>query len=52
MTYPITHVRGLDVEEITSLRDLGIRTTERLLEEAELPKGRRELLAAKCGHCS
>ena len=48
MTYPITHIRGLDVEEITSLRDLGIRTTERLLEQAKSPKGRREL-AAKCG---
>jgi predicted RecB family nuclease len=46
MTYPITHVEGLDVDEIRSLRALGIRTTERLLEEAKSPKG-RELLAAK-----
>jgi predicted RecB family nuclease len=43
MTYPITHIRGLDVDEVKTLRDLGIRTTERLLEAAKSPKGRREL---------
>ena len=43
MTYPITHIRGLDVDEIKTLRELGIRTTERLLETAKSPKGRREL---------
>jgi predicted RecB family nuclease len=46
MTYPITHIKGLDVDEIKELRALGIRTTERLLEEAKSPKGRK-LLAGK-----
>jgi hypothetical protein len=46
MTYPITHIKGLDVDEVKVLRSLGIRTTERLLEEAKSPRGRK-LLAAK-----
>jgi hypothetical protein len=46
MSYPLTHIDGLDVEEVKSLKALGIRTTERLLEEAKNPRGRR-LLAAK-----
>ena len=46
MSYPLTHIEGLDVEEVKSLKALGIRTTERLLEEAKNPRGRR-LLAAK-----
>ena len=48
MSYPITHIEGLDADEITSLKSLGIRTTERLLEEAKSPKARRHL-AEKCG---
>jgi predicted RecB family nuclease len=48
MTYPITHIKGLDVDEVKTLRSLGIRTCERLLEEAKSPKGRRDL-APKCG---
>ena len=46
MTYPITHIEGLDVDEVKALKAQGIRTTERLLEEAKSPKGRK-LLAAK-----
>ena len=46
MSYPLTHIEGLDVEEIRSLKSIGIRTTERLLEEAKSPKG-RAVIAAK-----
>lgn len=46
MTYPLTHIEGLDVDEIKALKALGIRTTERLLEDAKTPRGRK-LLAAK-----
>ena len=48
MSYPITHIEGLDVDEVKALKALGIRTTERLLEAAKSPKGRK-LLAAKTG---
>ena len=41
MSYPITHIEGLDVDEIKSLKAIGIRTTERLLEDAKSPKGPR-----------
>jgi predicted RecB family nuclease len=43
MSYPITHVEGLDVDEVKTLKSLGIRTTERLLEAARTPKGRKGL---------
>jgi len=43
MSYPITHIEGLDVDEVRTLKSLGIRTTERLLEAAKSPKGRRAL---------
>jgi hypothetical protein len=46
MTYPITHIDGLDGDEVKALKAQGIRTTERLLERAASPKGRR-LLALK-----
>jgi predicted RecB family nuclease len=46
MSYPLTHIEGLDVHEIKSLKAIGIRTTERLLEDAKSPKG-RALIAAK-----
>ena len=46
MSYPLTHIEGLDVDEIKSLKAIGIRTTERLLEDAKSPRG-RALLAAK-----
>jgi Domain of unknown function (DUF4332) len=47
-TYPITHIDGLDADEVKTLRSLGIRTTERLLDEAKSPKARRRL-AERCG---
>ena len=43
MTYPITHIEGLDVDEIKSLKTARIRTTEGLLESAKTPKGRKAL---------
>jgi predicted RecB family nuclease len=46
MSYPLTHIEGLDVAEMKSLKAAGIRTTERLLEDAKNPRGRK-LLAAK-----
>jgi predicted RecB family nuclease len=46
MSYPLTHIEGLDGDEVKSLKAAGIRTTERLLEDAKSPKGRK-LLAAK-----
>ena len=49
MPYPINQLEGLDAEEIKKLKSLGIRTTDRLLEEARTPKG-RNLLAAKTGY--
>ena len=48
MPYPIKELDGLDAEELRKLKSLGIRTTDRLLEEARSPKG-RSLLAAKTG---
>lgn len=43
MSYPITHIDGLDADELRSLKAAGIRTTERLLEQAKGPKERRAL---------
>src|ERR1700752_3490571 len=43
MSYPITHVEGLDVDEVKTIKPLGHPTTERLLERAKSPKGRRHL---------
>jgi predicted flap endonuclease-1-like 5' DNA nuclease len=48
MPYSITQLDGLDAEELKKLKSLGIRTTDRLLEEARTPRG-RNLLAAKTG---
>ena len=47
-SYPATHIDGLDADEVKTLRTLGIRTTERLLDEAKSPKARRRL-AERCG---
>jgi hypothetical protein len=47
MTYPITHIEGIGADEVKALKSLGIRTTERLLEEAKSWRGRR-LLAERC----
>jgi predicted flap endonuclease-1-like 5' DNA nuclease len=48
MSYPISHIDGLDAEELKTLKSFGIRTTDRLLEAAKSPKD-RNLLAAKTG---
>jgi hypothetical protein len=45
MNYPITHIDGLDADEVKTLKALGIRTTTRFLEETKSPKGRRFLAA-------
>jgi predicted RecB family nuclease len=45
MTYPIATIGEIDVEEVSALRALGIRTTEKLLEAAQSPKGRKFLAA-------
>jgi hypothetical protein len=48
MPYPVKQIDGVDEEEVERLRSVGIRTTERLLEEAKSAKG-RNLLAARTG---
>ncbi|MGE3149258.1 MAG: DUF4332 domain-containing protein [Pseudorhodoplanes sp.] len=48
MTYPITDIGGLDEEAAAALKSIGIRTTEKLLEAAKSPKGRKAL-ALKIG---
>jgi hypothetical protein len=48
MPYPIKQIDGLDEDEVQKLRAMGIRTTDRLLEEARTPKG-RSLLAQGTG---
>ena len=45
MTYPISHIDGIGSEEAATLKRVGIRTTEGLLEAAKSPKGRKELAA-------
>jgi hypothetical protein len=46
MSYPITAIEDIDADEAEALKSVGIRTTEKLLEAAKSPKGRR-LLATK-----
>jgi hypothetical protein len=48
MTYPITHIVGIDGEIAARLKSVGIRSTGRLLESASSVKGRK-LLAQKTG---
>ena len=48
MTYPITDIDGIDVEAAAILKSAGIRSTERLLEEARTLRGRKRL-ALKTG---
>jgi Domain of unknown function (DUF4332) len=43
MSYSINEIGGLDEDEVKALKALGLRTTERLLEAAKNPKGRRFL---------
>jgi len=45
MSYPITDINGIDDNVADSLKAVGIRTTEKLLEAAKSPKGRKELSA-------
>ena len=46
MSYPVTDICAIDADEAEALRSAGIRTTEKLLEAAKSPKGRK-LLATK-----
>jgi hypothetical protein len=48
MSYPITAIEDLDADEVEALKRVGIRTTEKLLEAAKSPKGRK-LLSARTG---
>jgi predicted RecB family nuclease len=48
MSYPITDIEGIDGDAAKSLKSAGIRSTERLLENASTVKGRKAL-AAKTG---
>ena len=45
MSYPISTIEEIGVDEVTALKSVGIRTTDGLLEAAKSPKGRK-LLAA------
>lgn len=45
MTYPITDINGISDDVAESLKMAGIRTTEKLLEAAKSPKGRKALAA-------
>ena len=48
MSYPITDIEGIDGEVAATLKSVGIRSTERLLEAARNVKGRKTL-AEKTG---
>src|SRR5712692_9630174 len=43
MSYPITDIEDIDADEAEALKCAGIRTTEKLLEAAKSPKGRKLL---------
>ena len=43
MSYPISDLYGLDEDMAAELRAIGIRTTEKLLNAAKDPKGRKKL---------
>ena len=43
MSYPITDIGGIDGEAAKTLKAVGIRSTEKLLEAARTVKGRKEL---------
>ncbi len=46
MSYSITAIEEIDADDAKALKSVGIRTTEKLLEAAKSPKGRK-FLAAK-----
>ncbi len=48
MSYPITQMDGLEPDFVALLKCAGIRTTDKFLEAAKSPKGRKEL-AGKTG---
>ena len=48
MSYPITDIEGIDGDVAATLKSVGIRSTERLLETARTVKGRKTL-AEKTG---
>ena len=48
MTYPISELDGITQDQVKSLKSLGIRTTEKLLEAARSLRGRKQL-SAKTG---
>ena len=48
MSYPITDIEGIDGEVAKTLKSVGIRSTERLLDSARTVKGRKAL-AEKTG---
>lgn len=43
MSYPISDIGGIDGEAAKTLKSVGIRTTDRLLEAARTVKGRKAL---------
>jgi predicted RecB family nuclease len=43
MSYPITDLDGVEGEVAERLKSMGIRTTEKLLDRAKDPKGRKDL---------
>jgi|ERR1700730_8076704 predicted RecB family nuclease len=43
MSYPITDLDGVEGDVAEQLKSMGIRTTEKLLEHAKDPKGRKDL---------
>jgi hypothetical protein len=48
MSYPITDIEGVDGEAAKTLKSVGIRSTERLLEAARTVKGRKALAEKTC----
>src|SRR6516225_8375326 len=46
MSYPISTIEEIGVDEVKALKSVGIRTTDGLLEAAKSPKGRKLLAAS------
>ena len=45
MSYSISAIDDIEGDEAKALKSMGIRTTEKLLEAAKTPKGRKTLAA-------
>jgi predicted RecB family nuclease len=45
MSYSISAIEDIDADDAEKLKSVGIRTTEKLLEAAKSPSGRRQLSA-------